>query len=95
MVLWPFQGKDAPMGKQPRLLAPTDKRVMAVACHPAQDIAAVGYQHGLVLLVRIEDGAEILASKPDGVAVSALAWNRAVNMLAFGREDGRAGVLRL
>ena len=95
LVLWPFQGKDGPMGKQPRLLAPTDKRVMAVACHPAQDIAAVGYEHGLVLLVRIEDGAEILACKPDGVAVSALAWNRAGNMLALGREDGRAGVLRL
>jgi WD40 repeat protein len=95
LVLWPFQGKDGPMGKQPRLLAPIDKRVVAVACHPAQDIAAVGYEHGLVLLVRIEDGAEILASKPEGVAVSALAWNRAGNMLAFGRADGRAGVLRL
>ncbi len=95
LVLWPFQGKDGPMGKQPRLLAPTDKRVVAVACHPTQDIAAVGYEHGLVLLVRIEDGAEILASKPEGVAVSAMAWNRAGNVLAFGREDGRAAVLRL
>jgi WD40 repeat protein len=95
LVLWPFQGKDGPMGKQPRLLAPADKRVVAVACHPAQDIVAVGYEHGLVLLVRIEDGAEILASKPEGVAVSAMAWNRAGNTLAFGREDGRAAVLRL
>ena len=95
LVLWPFQGKDGPMGKQPKLLAPADKRVVAVACHPAQEIVAVGYEHGLVLLVRIEDGAEILASKPDGVAVSAMAWNRAGNMLAFGREDGHAAILRL
>jgi hypothetical protein len=48
-----------------------------------------------VLLVRLEDGAEILAGKPDGVAVSAMAWNRAGNMLAFGREDGHAAILRL
>jgi WD40 repeat protein len=95
LVLWPFQGKDGPMGKQPRLLAPADKRVVAVACHPAQDIVAVGYEHGLVLLVRIDDGAEILASKPEGAAVSAMAWNRAGNMLAFGCEDGRAAILRL
>jgi WD40 repeat protein len=95
LVLWPFQGKDGPMGKQPKLLAPADKRVVAVACHPAQDIVAVGYEHGLVLLVRIEDGAEILATKPEGVAVSAMAWSRSGNMLAFGREDGRAAILRL
>ena len=92
LVLWPFQGKDGPMGKQPKLLAPADKRVVAVACHPAQDIVAVGYEHGLVLLVRIDDGAEILASKPEGVAVSAMTWNRAGTMLAFGREDGRAAI---
>ena len=95
LVLWPFQGKDGPMGKQPRLLAPADKRVVAVACHPAQDIVAVGYEHGLVLMVRIEDGAEIVANKSDGVAASAIAWNRAGNMLAFGREDGSAAILRL
>src|SRR5262245_17870414 len=95
LVLWPFAGKDGPMGKQPRLLAPTDKRVVAVACHPTQDIAAAGYDNGLALLVRIEDGAEILVNKPSGVAVSTLAWNGAGTMLAFGCEDGQAGILRV
>ncbi len=95
LVLWPFAGKDGPMGKQPRLLAPTDKRVVAVACHPAQDIAAVGYDNGLALLVRIEDGAEILVNKPAGAAVSVLAWNGVGTMLAFGCEDGQAGILRV
>jgi WD40 repeat protein len=95
LVLWPFQGKDGPMGKQPRLLAPTDKRSVAVACHPSQDIVAVGFENGLVLLVRIDDGAEILVNNPAGAAVSALAWNNAGTMLAFGCEDGQAGVLRV
>jgi WD40 repeat protein len=95
LVLWPFAGKDGPMGKEPRLLAPTDRRVVAVACHPAQDVVAVGYENGLVLLVRIDDGAEILANKPSGAPASALAWSTTGAMLAFGCDDGQAGILRL
>ncbi len=34
LILWPFQGKDGPMGKQPRMLAPLPARVAVVACHP-------------------------------------------------------------
>jgi WD40 repeat protein len=95
LVLWPFTGKDGPMGKQPRLLTPMDKRVVAVACHPTQDVVAVGYEHGLILLVRMDDGAEIVVNKPSGAPVSAISWNTAGAMLAFGCEDGQAGVLRL
>ena len=73
----------------------TDRRVVAVACHPVQDVVAVGYENGLVLLVRIDDGAEIPVNKPGGAAASALAWNATGAMLAFGCEDGQAGILRL
>src|SRR5579885_1355970 len=34
VILWPFQGKEGPMGKQPQLLAPSEYRVEVVACHP-------------------------------------------------------------
>jgi WD40 repeat protein len=95
LVLWPFQGKDGPMGKTPRLLAPTETQIETVACHPAQDIVAVGYANGLMLLVRIDDGAEILARKPTGAPVAALAWNARGTKLAFGTEDGDAGILDL
>jgi hypothetical protein len=40
LILWPFQSKDGPMGKQPRLLAPSEHRVAVVACHPRQDGAS-------------------------------------------------------
>src|SRR5262249_25019318 len=63
LVVWPFQAKEGPMGKQPVLLAPSEHRVSAVACHPRQAIFAVGYEDGMALLVRAEDGAEILARK--------------------------------
>jgi WD40 repeat protein len=95
LILWPFQGKDGPMGKTPRMLAPRDQRVVAVACHPSQAVAAVGYADGLVLLVRLSDGAEILVRPPGGGEVTALAWSRKGERLAFGIEDGEAGVVAL
>jgi WD40 repeat protein len=95
LILWPFQTKDGPMGKTPRMLAPTRSRVAVVACHPRQEVVAVGYEDGLVLLVRIEDGAEIVAKHPGLAPVSALAWDPAGGRLAFGTEDGAAGVVSL
>ena len=95
LILWPFQAKDGPMGKQPRLLAPSEHRVEVVACHPKQDIVAAGYGDGLVLLVRIEDGAEILAKKPGDAPVTALAWSADGLLLAWGTENGEAGVIDL
>jgi WD40 repeat protein len=95
LILWPFQAKDGPMGKTPQLLAPTDQQVEAVACHPKQPVVAVGYADGLILLVRLDDGAEVLAKSPGDAPVSALAWNSDGRLLAFGTEGGEAGVLYL
>src|SRR5271169_5689533 len=95
LILWPFHGKDGPMGKEPKLLAPSEHRVATVACHPRQEIVAAGYSDGMVLLVRIEDGAEILARKPGAAGITALGWSADGRFLAFGTEDGEAGVLDL
>ena len=95
LILWPFQAKDGPMGKAPQLLAPAGQKVATVACHPKQDVVAVGYEDGLLLLVRIEDGAEIIGKRPGAAAVSAIAWNSTGSKLAFGCEDGEAGVIDL
>ena len=64
LILWPFQSKDGPMGKQQQLLVPRDQKVVVVAAHPSQDVVAVGFDDGVIMLVRIGDGAEILARKP-------------------------------
>jgi len=95
LILWPFQTKDGPMGKQPRLLAPSEHRIEVVACHPRQDIVAAGYSDGMILLVRIEDGAEILAKKPGDAPVTAMAWSADGTLLAFGTENGEAGIVDL
>jgi hypothetical protein len=95
LILWPFQTKDGPMGKQPRLLAPSEHRVEVVACHPKQEVVATGYSDGMVLLVRVDDGAEILAKRPGATPITALAWSADGLLLAFGTETGDAGVIDL
>jgi hypothetical protein len=95
LILWPFQGKDGPMGKAPQMLAPSDTQVEIVACHPTQGVVAVGYADGLILLVRLPDGAEVLARKPAAAPITGLCWNQDGSLLAFGTEDGDAGVVDL
>src|SRR6185437_4744222 len=91
LILWPFDGKDGPMGRQPQLLAPSEARVTVVAAHPKQPVVAVGYGDGTVWLVRVDDGALITARQADGSPVTALGWDDSGQLLGFGTESGDAG----
>jgi WD40 repeat protein len=95
LILWPFDGKDGPMGRQPKILARAEARVTMVAGHPRQPVVAVGYADGAVKLVRIDDDALILARRSDGQPVSALGWDSKGQTLAFGTESGEAALLAL
>jgi WD40 repeat protein len=95
VIMWPFASKDGPMGKEPAMLAPLQARVSVVACHPKQDILACGYSDGTVLMVRLEDGAEILVRRRGATAVAALGWNLKGTLLAFADEEGNGGILPL
>ncbi|MFZ0403099.1 MAG: WD40 repeat domain-containing protein [Pseudolabrys sp.] len=95
LILWPFDGKDGPMGRQPKILARAEARAAVVAAHPRQPVVAVGYADGAVKLVRIDDDALILVRPADGQPVSALGWDELGQTLAFGTEAGAAGVLAL
>jgi WD40 repeat protein len=95
VIMWPFASKDGPMGKQPAMLAPLQARATVVACHPRQDVLAVGYEDGTVLMVRMEDGAEILVRRNGTPPVAALAWNARGTLLAFADETGDGGLLTL
>ena len=97
IILWPFGTKDGPMGKDPAMLAPAREgsRVTCVACHPEKEAIVVGYSDGMVMMVRMNDGAEILVRGPEGGEVTALAWNANGVSLAYGTDEGKAGVLIL
>ncbi len=70
-------------------------RVTQVAFHPRALVVAIGYADGLMLLCRLGDAAEILVRAPDDGAVTALAWDAIGARLAFGLDNGVAGLLTL
>jgi len=97
-ILWPFTGKDGPMGAQPRMRGLSNgQEIMAsaVAAHPKTDVLAVGFADGQILLVRGDDGAEILLRAPSGDRISALAWKADGSGIVYGTEGGEAGFANL
>lgn len=96
-ILWPFQTKDGPMGKEPKMLGRSKSLVTAVACHPKDPVIAIGYAEGTVLMLRIDDGAEIVVRRGGGEApgIAGLAWDARGGVLVFADEAGSAGLLAL
>lgn len=93
-ILWPFTGKDGPMGKAPLELGTRgDTMAVSVACHPTDDVVAIGYADGMILAVRIEDAKEALLRRQGNAAISAMGWDPTGRFLAFGTEEGEAGIV--
>lgn len=93
-ICWPFAGKQGPMGKAPKELGTRgDAMVTQVACHPIEEVVAIGYDDGMVMAVKIEDAAEVLLRRPGKGAISSLNWDNRGNRLIFGSEDGEAGLI--
>lgn len=93
-IVWPF-AKDGPMGKAPRECGVRSAVVTRVAFHPGALVLAAGYADGAILMIRLTDAAELLVRSPDASAVSALAWDAKGSKLAFGTDNGNAGILTL
>lgn len=98
-IVWPFAGKDGPMGKPPRECGVRPARVSAVAFHPSALIVAIGYADGWVMLARLTDAAELLVRAPAKESgarpITAMCWDRDGKRLLFGADDGAAGLLSL
>ncbi|WP_350335917.1 WD40 repeat domain-containing protein [Coralliovum pocilloporae] len=92
-VLWPFSGKTGPMGQQPLQLGAREVLVSAVACHPTEDVVAVGYQDGMIMACRFADQNEVLLRRPGKSAITSMAWSKDGVQLAFGCEEGEAGLV--
>ena len=94
-ILWPFEGKTGPMGKAPLMLAERKGALVTqVAFHPKDDMLAVGYSDGVVVLARLADQ-HVLRVDDAGSYVTALAWNDVGTRLGWGGEDGRIGILNM
>jgi WD40 repeat protein len=94
-IVWPFQG-EGPSGKAPRECGARHARVTRVAFHPKALVLAVGYDDGCILLIRLTDASELLVRPPlRDSGITSFAWDKLGKRLAFGTEDGAAGVLTL
>lgn len=93
-IVWPFTGKDGPMGKAPVELGTRgDTLVTAVAFHPTEEIVAIGYADGMVIAARIADLKEVLLRRPGKGAVTTMGWDAEGRRIAFGSEAGDCGVI--
>jgi len=93
-IVWPFQSKDGPMGKAPLELATRgNAMVTSVACHPADDIVAIGYDDGMVMASRFADAKEVLLRRGGKGAVISMAWDAEGRRIAFGSASGDCGVI--
>ena len=93
-IVWPFQGKDGPMGKAPLELGTRgNSMVTAVACHPDQDLVAIGYADGMILAVRFADGREAVLRRGGKGSITTMGWDSDGIRVAFGSETGDCGVV--
>ncbi len=84
------------MGKAPLELGTRgDTMVTRVACHPADDVVAIGYADGMIMAARFSDQKEGLLRRGGKGAVSAMAWSKKGIQLAFGTESGDCGIVDL
>lgn len=94
-IVWPFQG-EGPQGKAPRECGARHAKVTRVAFHPRALVLAVGYDDGCILMIRLTDASELLVRPAlRDSSITAFAWDKGGKRLAFGTEDGKAGVLTL
>ncbi len=93
-IVWPFAGKDGPMGKAPVELGTRgDQMVSCVSFHPAEEVVSIGYTDGMVLAARVEDRKEVLLRRPGKGAVTSMAWDKRGTRLVFGSDNGECGVV--
>jgi WD40 repeat protein len=92
VICWPFSGT-GPSGKPPIEFGIRGTTLVTqVACHPAGDLLAIGYESGEVTFGRITQRRIARLLDPTGSPVVALAWSADGRWVASGDEDGHMRV---
>lgn len=93
-VIWPFAGAAGPMGKEAAEIGYDPSAMVArVAGTPSASILAAGLDDGRVWAADLKSGRIEHLKAEKGAAISALAITPDGSALAWGDEDGGAGVL--
>lgn len=92
-LIWPFAGKLGPQGKNAQQAGGYLSLVTSVAWHPVSNILALGHKDGMIALAQPDNERSLYMRAPDGAAVSHLAWRADGAVLAFGSDEGAAGLI--
>lgn len=94
VVVWPFVGANGPMGKEAAEIGFDENAlVVRVAATPGRDVVAAGLDDGRVWAARLRSGRIEKLRADKGPPITALALSDDGRRLAFGDEEGGAGVL--
>ena len=93
-VVWPFVGAGGPMGKEAAEIGFDETALVAkVAATPGRDVVAAGLDDGRVWAAELRSGRIEKLRADKGPPITALAVSDDGRRLAWGDEDGGAGVL--
>jgi WD40 repeat protein len=93
-VVWPFVGANGPMGKEAAEIGFDETALVArVAAAPDLTLVAAGLDDGRVWWCDLTSRRVEPVRTDKGAAISALAMSPDGRRLAWGREDGEAGVV--
>ena len=92
-VVWPFSGASGPMGKQAAEVGYQDGAIVTrVAAAPKAPVLAAGLDDGRVWLAELTQTGVRFAKAEKGPPISALAMTPDGKRIAWGDEEGGAGV---
>jgi WD40 repeat protein len=95
-VVWPFGGANGPMGKEAAEIGFEESALVTrVAGTPDQTILAAGLDDGRVWITDLTSRRVETLKAEKGAAITALAISDDAKRLAWGDEDGQAGVVEL
>ncbi len=95
-VIWPFSGATGPMGKEAAEIGfDQSALVVRVAGTPKLPVLAAGLDDGRVWVADLKSGKMDTLKAEKGAAISALAITADGRRIAWGDEDGGAGVIEV
>jgi WD40 repeat protein len=95
-VVWPFGGANGPMGREAAEIGADESALVTrVAGHPAGYRVVAGLDDGRIWTADLTGRGVLPLCEARGAAISALAVSPDGRRLAWGAEDGEAGVVEL
>lgn len=95
-VVWPFAGASGPMGKEAAEIGfSRDSLVVRVAGIDALPVSIAGQDNGKIWIAHMRNGRIETLKAEKGAAISALTVSPDGQRLAWGDEDGEAGVIAI